>query len=102
MEPCRGLNDEEFLMTIDVVNGITADMFRTVLYVAGPPLIVGLVVGLLIGFFQTITQIQEFTLTFVPKMLIVFACLFFMMPWMSEKLLSFTTNLINQIPTYIR
>jgi len=89
-------------MTIDMINGITAEMFKTVLYVAGPPLIVGLVVGLLIGFFQTITQIQEFTLTFVPKMLIVFTCLFLLMPWMSEKLLTFTTNLITNIPSYIR
>ncbi len=89
-------------MTIETINGISAEMFRTVLYVAGPPLIVGLIVGLLIGFFQTITQIQEFTLTFVPKMLAVFASLFLLMPWMSEKLLTFTTNLITQIPFYIK
>jgi flagellar biosynthetic protein FliQ len=102
VESGRRFNDEELLMTIDMINGITAEMFKTVLYVAGPPLIVGLVVGLLIGFFQTITQIQEFTLTFVPKMLIVFTCLFLLMPWMSEKLLTFTTNLITNIPSYIR
>lgn len=89
-------------MTLETINGISAEMFKTILYVAGPPLIAGLVVGLLIGFFQTITQIQEFTLTFVPKMLVVFACLFILMPWMSEKLITFTTNLISQIPSYIR
>ena len=89
-------------MDAEMVKAISADVFRTVLYVAGPPLIAGLVIGLLIGFFQTITQIQEFTLTFVPKMLVVFACLFLLMPWMSEKLMTFTTNLITQIPHYIR
>ena len=89
-------------MTIETINGIIGEMFKVVLYVAGPPLIVGLVVGLLIGFFQTVTSIQEFTLTFVPKMLIVFATLFIMMPWMSEKLITFTTNLITQIPAYVR
>ncbi|UCD35204.1 MAG: flagellar biosynthesis protein FliQ [Nitrospiraceae bacterium] len=89
-------------MTLETINGISAEMFKTILYVAGPPLIAGLVVGLLIGFFQTITQIQEFTLTFVPKMLVVFTCLFILMPWMSEKLITFTTNLISQIPSYIR
>ncbi|KPK30211.1 MAG: flagellar biosynthetic protein FliQ [Nitrospira bacterium SG8_35_1] len=89
-------------MTIEMVSGISAEMFRTVLYVAGPPLLVGLITGLLIGFFQTITQIQEFTLTFVPKMLAVFACLFIMMPWMSEKMLSFMTRLITEIPNYIK
>ena len=89
-------------MTVEMVSGISAEMFRTVLYVAGPPLLVGLITGLLIGFFQTITQIQEFTLTFVPKMLAVFACLFIMMPWMSEKMLSFMTRLITEIPNYIK
>jgi flagellar biosynthetic protein FliQ len=89
-------------MTVEMVSGISADMFRTVMYVAGPPLLVGLITGLLVGFFQTITQIQEFTLTFVPKMLAVFACLFIMMPWMSEKMLSFMTRLITEIPNYIK
>jgi len=89
-------------MTIDTISGITTEMFKVVLCVAGPPLLVGLVVGLIIGLFQSVTQIQEFTLTFVPKMLAVFACLFFLMPWMSEKLITFTTNLITQIPSYVK
>jgi flagellar biosynthetic protein FliQ len=89
-------------MTLEMVNGISAEMFRTVLYVAGPPLLAGLVIGLLIGLFQTVTQIQEFTLTFVPKMLGVFMLLFFMMPWLSDKLMTFTTDLIKNIPSYIK
>ncbi|KPK32937.1 MAG: flagellar biosynthetic protein FliQ [Nitrospira bacterium SG8_35_1] len=89
-------------MTAEVVSGISAEAFKTVMYVAGPPLLVGLVIGLLVGFFQTITQIQEFTLVFVPKMIAVFACIFILMPWMSSKLLSFTTNLIKDIPSYIK
>ena len=78
-------------MTPEFVRGILAEMFK-----------VTLLVGILVGFFQTITQIQEFTLTFVPKMLAVFICLFLMMSWMSNKLVTFTTNLIEQIPTYIK
>ena len=89
-------------MTTEFVKMISSEVFKTVMYTAGPALLVGLVVGLLVGFFQTITQIQEFTLTFVPKMLAVFTCLFLLMPWMSDKLMTFTTNLIKQIPTYIR
>ncbi|MEW6601315.1 MAG: flagellar biosynthesis protein FliQ [Nitrospirota bacterium] len=89
-------------MTIDTINGITTEMFKVVMYVAGPPLLTGLVVGLIIGLFQSVTQIQEFTLTFVPKMLVVFGCLFLLMPWMSEKLITFTTNLITQIPAYVK
>jgi flagellar biosynthetic protein FliQ len=89
-------------MTTELVSTISGEMFKTVLYVAGPPLLIGLVVGLLVGLFQTVTQVQEFTLTFVPKMLAVFALLFFMMPWLTGKLVEFTTNLITNIPIYVK
>ena len=89
-------------MTLELVKGISAEMFKTVLYVAGPPLMVGLIVGLMVGIFQTVTQIQEFTLTFVPKMLAVFLVLFLMMPWLTDKLVTFTVTLITNIPTYVR
>ena len=89
-------------MSPELVRGISAEMFKVTLLVAGPPLLVSLVVGVLVGLFQTITQIQEFTLTFVPKMLAVFICLFLLMPWMSGMLIAFTTNLIEQIPSYIK
>ena len=89
-------------MTTEFVKMISSEVFKTIMYVAGPALAVGLGVGLLVGFFNNITQIQEFTLTFVPKMLAVFTCVFLLMPWMSEKLIVFTTNLITQIPSYIR
>ena len=89
-------------MTTEFVKMISGEVFKVVISVAGPALITGLVVGLLVGFFQSITQIQEFTLTFVPKMLAVFTCLLFLMPWMTEKLVTFTTNLITEIPNYIR
>ena len=89
-------------MTLDMVNSILGEMFKTVLLIAGPPLLVGLCIGLLVGLFQSVTQIQEFTLTFVPKMITVFGCLFILMPWMSEKLITFTRNLIMNIPSYIR
>ncbi|MBI4849289.1 MAG: flagellar biosynthesis protein FliQ [Nitrospirae bacterium] len=89
-------------MSPEFVRGISEETFKTMLLVAGPPLLVGLVVGVLVGFFQAITQIQEFTLTFVPKMLAVFICLFLLMPWMSGKMIAFTTNLIQQIPVYIK
>jgi flagellar biosynthetic protein FliQ len=89
-------------MTPELINSIGAEAFKTVLFVAGPPLMVGLVIGLMVGFFQTITQIQEFTLIFVPKMVGVFGCIFLLMPWMSDKLLGFATNLISRIPELIR
>ncbi|MGD9823541.1 flagellar biosynthesis protein FliQ [Desulfobacter sp.] len=67
-----------------------------------PMLGLGLIAGLVISVFQAVTQIQEMTLTFVPKILAVFIGLLFAAPWMMEKLMSFTTNIIINIPMYIR
>lgn len=67
-----------------------------------PMLGLGLIAGLIISVFQAVTQIQEMTLSFVPKILAVFIGLLFAAPWMMEKLISFTTNIITNIPMYIR
>ena len=67
-----------------------------------PMLGLGLIAGLTISVFQAVTQIQEMTLAFVPKILAVFIGLLFAAPWMMEKLMSFTTNIITNIPMYIR
>lgn len=89
-------------MSIDLVRDISGEVLKTVLMVSGPALIVSLLVGLIISLFQAITQIQEFTLTFVPKIIAVFLCLFFFFPWIAGALITFTTNLIERIPQYIR
>ncbi len=89
-------------MTVELVKEITGEFFKTVMLVAGPVLLVSLLVGLLVGFFQTITQIQEFTLTFVPKIIAVGVCLLVLISWMVNILVTFTTNLIGNIPVYIR
>jgi len=73
-----------------------------VLTVAAPMLAFGLIVGLTISIFQAVTQINEMTLTFVPKILIVLLALLFFAPWMIEKLMQFTITTIEQIPFYIR
>jgi flagellar biosynthetic protein FliQ len=67
-----------------------------------PMLGLGLAVGLMVSVFQAVTQIQEMTLTFVPKILAVFIGLLFAAPWMLEKITSFTIHLIENIPAYIR
>ncbi len=89
-------------MTIELVRDLAAEVFKTLLMASGPVLLVSLVVGLLVSFFQAITQIQEFTLTFVPKILAVFAVIFVLMPWMAEILINYTRNLLENIPMYIR
>jgi len=70
---------------------------NTALLLSGPILLVGLVVGLLIGIFQAATQINEMTLTFIPKMLAVLATLIIGLPWMLEQILSFTQEIFNLI-----
>jgi flagellar biosynthetic protein FliQ len=72
-----------------------------VLLIAGPLLIAGLIVGLLVGVFQAVTQIHEMTLTFIPKILAIVGMLFFMLPWMLLKLVDYVMNLFNTIPTLI-
>jgi flagellar biosynthetic protein FliQ len=74
----------------------------TILLSAGPVLLVSLFVGLAISFLQAITQIQEFTLTFVPKIIAVFLCFYLMLPWMARMITQYTTNLIEHIPLYVK
>ena len=89
-------------MTVEIIRGISGDALRAILYATGPALMVALVVGLAVSFFQAITQLQEFTLTFVPKIVAVFLCLFLSLPWTVKVLTTFTINLIENIPVYIK
>ena len=85
-----------------MVKDISAEVFKTLIIVSGPMLMVSLLVGLLVSFFQAITQIQEFTLTFVPKILAVFAVIFIFMPWLARVMMNFTITLFEKIPQYVR
>lgn len=68
---------------------------------AGPILLGCLIVGLLISIFQSVTSIQEATLSFVPKLLVVAAIIFFSGHWMLSELTSFTSQLYGKIPSLI-
>jgi flagellar biosynthesis protein FliQ len=89
-------------MNVDLVKEISGEVFKTVLLVSAPVLMVSLVVGLVISLFQAVTQIQEFTLTFVPKILAVFITLFLFFPWIARVLMTYTTDLYTKIPVYIK
>nr|WP_319397066.1 flagellar biosynthesis protein FliQ [uncultured Desulfobacter sp.] len=89
-------------MTPEFVIAFAKQAITLTILLAMPMLGLGLVAGLTISVFQAVTQIQEMTLTFVPKILAVFIGLLFAAPWMLEKLMAFTTNVINNIPMYIR
>ena len=89
-------------MTIDNVTTILNDGIQTIIITSLPSVGVGLVVGLIIALFQAVTQIQEQTLTFVPKMVTVFLILAATFPWMASTIIEMTTNLWIQIPVYSR
>jgi flagellar biosynthetic protein FliQ len=72
------------------------------LLLSAPVLLVAMMVGLLISLFQAVTQIQEMTLTFVPKIVAVFATLLFLSSWMINKLVDYTHELIVNLPNIIR
>ena len=69
------------------------DAIYTLLLVAGPLLMIAMVVGLLISLVQTLTQIQEMTLVFVPKILVVFISLILLLPFMIDQLWTFSAGL---------
>ena len=81
--------------------GLAVETYKITLILSLPMLLVGLVVGLMISIFQATTQINEMTLTFVPKILAVIVVIIFTMPWMLNMLIDFTTKIFNMIPTFI-
>ena len=89
-------------MTPEFVIGFGRQAIEMTLLLALPMLGLGLVVGLAISVFQATTQIQEMTLTFIPKILAILTALIVFSPWMLEKITSYTQNLIINIPNYIR
>ncbi len=89
------------IMTAEFITGFFAQAIRLALLVSAPMLLSGLIVGLLVSVFQTATQINEMTMTFVPKMLAIGVAILLFFPWMLQLLVDFTTNLFLHIPTYI-
>jgi flagellar biosynthetic protein FliQ len=89
-------------MTPDLVGQIARDAIEITLFLSIPILGVGLVVGLLVSLFQAVTQIQEATLIFVPKNILVFVMLLILSPWMMRKMMFYTEQLIVNLPQYAR
>jgi len=89
-------------MTPEFVVQFAKQAILLTIYLSMPMLGLGLLAGLVISVFQAVTQVQEMTLTFVPKILAVFAGLLFAAPWMIEELTDFTINIFENIPMYIR
>ena len=85
----------------DVVLQLCTQALELALRVGLPLMVVGLVVGLAVSIFQAVTQIQEQTLSFIPKILALAGVLIVLGPWMLNQLLSYTTDLWGSIPQLI-
>ena len=89
-------------MTIDDVTAVATTALYTIIKCAAPVLLVSLTVGLLVSIFQTVTSIQEQTLTFVPKVLAIFLSLMVLGHWMLNNMVNFMIDLWANFSSYIR
>ena len=89
-------------MTIDEVTAIASTALFLVIKVSAPVLLVSLIVGLVISIFQTVTSIQEQTLTFVPKIIAVFLALIVLGNWMLTEMSGFMTTLLSDYSLSVR
>ena len=89
-------------MTVDEVMAIASSALFLVIKVASPVLLVSLVVGLTISIFQTVTSIQEQTLTFVPKVISIYLALILLGNWMLTELSGFMVELWSDFSRYVR
>lgn len=87
-------------MNIDMVNSIVGDAIQVILIVSLPSVGLGLLVGLVIAVIQAVTQVQEQTLTFVPKMIVVFLVLAATFPWTARVIMELALHLWQNIPAY--
>lgn len=85
-----------------LIYSIAKKAITTAALVAGPILLVSMIVGLMISIFQAVTQIQEQTLTFVPKMIAIILIMVILGPFISKTLIQFIETMINTIPQIVR
>jgi flagellar biosynthetic protein FliQ len=88
-------------MTPQTVIEIGREALMVTLLVSSPLLLCALLIGLSVSIFQAITQINEMTLTYVPKILAVSAALLLFLPWIITKLTDFTRHMFEMIPTLV-
>lgn len=89
-------------MTEDLIMKLSQDTLRTTAMISAPLLGAALVTGLIVSILQAITQINEATLTFIPKMIVIGVVILLAGPWMLEILTHFTTGLFENLAIYVR
>ena len=88
-------------MNQDMVVNLATQAMTLAFEVAGPILLVGLVIGLAVSLFQAVTQIQEQSLSFIPKIIGLAVLIVILGPWMMDKLINYVTNLYMAIPSLV-
>jgi flagellar biosynthesis protein FliQ len=88
-------------MDIDFVSEITHRAIKVTLLLSAPMLLGALIIGILVSLFQAVTQINEQTLAFIPKILIILGAMAVFAPWMSDTIINFTTEIITNIPQWV-
>lgn len=89
-------------MTPEFVIGFARQAIELTLMISLPMLGVGLIVGVFISIIQAATQLQEMTLSIIPKIISIFLVLLFTFPWLMDKMITFTRELLLNLPNYIR
>ena len=86
----------------DFVLSIGSEAIKVIMMLAGPMLIAAMVIGIIVSILQAITQINESTLTFIPKMIAVIAVLVVMAPWMMEVMQGYATEIFGNFADYVK
>ncbi|MCR4947186.1 MAG: flagellar biosynthesis protein FliQ [Lachnospiraceae bacterium] len=89
------------MITDGQILDISREAYYTIIMTSLPPLLVSLIIGLVVSIFQTVTSIQEQTLTFVPKIIAVFLCLMLLGSWMLDNMSDYMVNLWQDFSLYI-
>ncbi len=89
-------------MPAELVISLARQSLLTVLYVAGPMLLAGLGTGILVSLVQATTQVNEQTMAFVPKIVVIFLAALLFGPWMINVMTGFAAELLGNLPHYIR
>jgi flagellar biosynthetic protein FliQ len=89
-------------MTPELATELIKAMMMQAVLLASPILLIGMAIGLGVSLFQTVTSIQEQTLTFVPKAMGIVALLVILLPWMLRNTIEFSTMVIQKIPEMVR
>lgn len=89
-------------MNEEMVMNLASEAIKTTIYLAGPMLLAAMLIGIVVSVLQAVTQINESTLTFIPKMVAVVLVLVVMAPWMMEMLQQYATEVLSQAGEMVR